>query len=76
MLVTVSFVVVTAALLAAVGRAVVLPIPDPDVDPPFARTIAKGALVVWLAGQAHADRVEAYIDALSGRRAQPALPSR
>ncbi|WP_007025961.1 hypothetical protein [Saccharomonospora iraqiensis] len=72
MLVTVGFLVVTAVLLAGLGRSVAVPYaaapcPDPDVEPPFARAVARGLLVVWRAGGAHADELARRVDALSGR---------
>lgn len=67
MVVTVGFLVVTAALLAGLGRFVAAPGPDPDVEPPFARAVARGLLVVWSAGGAHADRITHHLEALSGR---------
>ncbi len=67
MLVTVGFLVVTGVLLAGLGRFVAAPCPDPDVEPPFARAVARGLLVVWSAGNAHADRIADRLDALSGR---------
>lgn len=75
MVVTVAFMIVTAVLLAVLGRFVAAPWPAPDVEPPFARAVARGLLVVWLAGLAHADRIAREVDALSGREPPESHPS-
>lgn len=69
MVLSVSFVVVVAVLAAGIGRFVVLPVPEPDVEPRFARDVARGLTLLWWAGRAHAERLDHYVEAMSGRHA-------
>ncbi|NIJ12870.1 hypothetical protein FHU38_003214 [Saccharomonospora amisosensis] len=71
---TASFILVVAAMLAGIGRAVWLPGPAPDVEPRLARDVVAGLLVLWQVGAAHAERVEHYTAELSGRPATRLQP--
>lgn len=57
---TASFLLVVAALLAGIGRTVSLPGPAPDVEPRTARDIAAGLLVLWHVGVEYSRRVDHY----------------
>lgn len=71
MLITALFVLVLAATLAWLGRIVVLPQetrPKVEVEPRLAADVVNGAAVVWQAGLANAERIDAYIDDMSALR--------